>query len=156
MDGAVSAMKGHAGALESWLAPIFAKLPHLPQGGRKFLVQVAPWLALIFGILGLLSLAGAGALGLLLSPMLILGGGMQSLAFFIAVVLGIISAILALLAFNPLREMRKKGWSYMFYSFVINAIGTLIGFAFATDGFSGLIGIIIGAYIIFEVRESYN
>ena len=156
MGGAVSAMKGHAGALESWLAPIFAKFPHLPQGGRKFITQVAPWLSLIFGILGLLSLAGAGALGVLLAPALILGGGVQGVSFFITIVLGIVSAILALLSFNPLREMRKKGWDYAFYSFVVGAISSLISLVLASGGFGNIIGMIIGAYIIFEVRESYN
>ena len=33
----------------------FAKLPALPKGAADFIVSVAPWLALVFGVLAILS-----------------------------------------------------------------------------------------------------
>lgn len=152
----VSKMKGHAGALEAWLAPIFAKAPHLPANWRKTIIDIAPWLSLIFGILGLFGLLSAGAVGILFSPLIILGGGMHGISFFITIILGIISAILSILSFKPLQGMKKKGWDYAFYALVISAISTLVGLVLTAGGLGGIVGIIIGAYILFEVREMYH
>lgn len=156
MNDTVGAMKGHAGALEAMLAPIFAKAPHLPQEARKFLVGIAAWLSLIFGILGLFALLSAGAIGLLFAPLVLLGGGLHGISFFITIVLGILSAVLSILSFNPLRAMKKKGWDYAFYSLIISSIGTIVSMLLAFGGLGGIVGIVIGAYILFEVRGMYN
>jgi hypothetical protein len=151
-------LMGHAGALEAWLAPIFAQAPHIPAGGRKVIVDIAPWLSLIFGILGLLGLLSAGALGLLLSPLMLLSAGFSSLMFFVHIVLGIVSSGLSILSFNPLREMKKKGWDYAFYSMILGAVGCVVSIISMSygSGVSNVLGIIIGAYILFEVREMYH
>ena len=146
---AAAKMKGHAGALEAWLIPVFANVPHLPHGGRKFITDIAPWLSLIFGILGLVGLMGAGVVTTLFSPLLAISGGLHSIVFLITIVLGIASSILSILSFNPLREMKKKGWDYAFYSFIIGTISTLISMVLMFSGAGGIIGALIGAYILF-------
>lgn len=156
MTDAVGSMKGHTGALEAMLTPLFAKAPHLPQGGRRFITDVAPWLSLIFGVLGLFGLVSAGAIGFLFAPLLILGGGLHGISFFITIVLGIASSVLSILSFNPLREMKKKGWNYAFYAMIISSIGTIISMVLIYGGLGGIVGILIGAYILFEVREMYK
>ena len=43
-------------ALETKMSEVFVdKAPKLPAGGKKFIVEVAPWLTLIGGILSLLA-----------------------------------------------------------------------------------------------------
>lgn len=151
-----SKMKGHAGALEAWLIPIFANVPHLPHGGRKFITDIAPWLSLIFGILGLIGLMEAGVLTTLFSPLMAFSGGLRGVGFFITIILGIASSILSILSFNPLREMKKKGWDFAFYSFIIGTVSTIVTMVFMFSGVSGIVGTLIGAYILFEVREMYH
>ena len=129
-NDATSKLKSHAGSVETWLLPIFAKAPHLPHGGRKFITDVLPWLSLLFGVLGLFALVSAGLIGMILSPFILLGGGLKGIALFITLLLGIVGAVLSILSFNPLREMKKKGWDYAFYSLIISAISTLVNILF--------------------------
>lgn len=150
-------MMGHAGALEAWLAPIFAQAPHIPAGGRKVITDIIPWLSLIFGILGLVALVSAGALGALFSPLMLLGAGFSSLMFFVHIILGLISSALGIMAFNPLKEMKKRGWDYSFYSLIIGAISALVTLlTMSYGGLNNIIGIVIGAYLLFEIREMYH
>ena len=151
-----SKMKGHAGALEAWLVPFFKDVPHIPMGGKKFITMIAPWLSLVFGVLGLVGLLGGGALGVLLSPFAAMGKGSYGIAFLITVILGIITAILSILSFAPLKDMKKLGWDYAFYAFIIGTISTLVTIVLTFNGIGGLIGTAIGAYILFEVREMYH
>jgi hypothetical protein len=149
-------MMGHASALEAWLVPIFAQVPHMPSGGKKVLTDIIPWLSLIFGILGLIGLLGAGAVGAILSPFIFLSGGLSSLMFFVHVILGIVGAILGILSFTPLQAMKKNGWNYAFYSLIIGAVSTVLGLFFMYGGLSGIVGILIGAYLLFEIRDLYH
>lgn len=151
-------MMRHAGALEAWLLPIFAKAPHIPQGGRKVLTDIVPWISLIFGILGLIGLISAGALAAIFSPLILLSGGIHGLWFLVNIILGIAGATLSVLSFNPLREMKKKGWDYAFYSLIIGAISAILSmiFSYYYGHIEGIIGIIIGAYLLFEIRDMYH
>jgi hypothetical protein len=154
---AKSKMMGHAGALEAWLVPLFAQVPHIPAGGRKVITDIVPWLSLIFGVLGLLGSLGGGALGVLFSPMMMLTGGFSSLMYFVHIIIGVVGSALGILAFNPLREMKKKGWDYSFYGLILGVISTIVSiFTMYSGGLSGVIGILIGAYLLFEIREMYN
>jgi hypothetical protein len=144
-------------ALEHWMAPLFEKAPHIPHGGRETLVKIAPWLALIAGILGLYGLFMVGALGSLLSfsfP----GSGLYQASMVVSLVAGLLAAVLNLLAFSPLQKKQKKGWNFLFYGMVITIIAALLN-AFVGYG-SGLLGTLIGAligfWLMFEVRSYYH
>jgi hypothetical protein len=156
--GAISKLKGHASALETWLIPIFAGLPHLPQNWRSVITKIAPWLSLVFGILALIGLLGTGMLGVILSPLLALSAGMSGIGIFITILLGLITSVLSILSFRPLQAMKKTGWDYCFYAFTISALSTIVSILLMPmhGGFGDVVAILIGAYILFEVRERYN
>jgi hypothetical protein len=153
-ERATEAMSG----LEAYLAPLFQNLPHIPEGGRKFLVDFAPWVALIFGILGVVSLAGAGGISFLLT----IGTFGFALPLLIAVLLGLIAAVLLLAAFPGLKARTKAGWNKVFYSQVVSIVSGVVSMFFGgasglVSGFVGtLIGALIGFYILFEIRSWYN
>ncbi len=142
-------------ALESWLAPLFAKAPHIPENARQTLVQIAPWLALIFGILGLFAVFSAGAIGTLLSFSFV-GAGTIQLMLLLSMVVAFLSAILNLLAFKPLQAHKKKGWNYLFYGSVLSAIATVVNIVFGYGSVFGLIFTLIGFWLLFEVRSYYH
>lgn len=161
MGAAQAQAKESMNALESWMAPLFEKLPHLPEGGRKFLVMIAPWYALIFGILGLTALLG-------LISLLGMGAAIGSLGSFgmgygvgdslVMLLFGIASAILLLMAFKGLKAGQKGGWNYLFYAEVVSVAGSIV--AVVMTGGYGILGTVIGAligfYLIFEVRSHYR
>ena len=136
-------------SLEEW----FAKLPNLPKGANDVIVKLAPWLALIFGILGVLgSLAATGILAVL-SPFMALGGGLTMAAGgVIGGVLALISSALMLMAFPGLRDRKMAGWKWSFYSQLVSVVSSLVAF----NLFGAVIGALIGFYILFQIKGYYK
>jgi hypothetical protein len=126
---------------------VFKQLPHLPGNARAVLVRIAPWLALIFGVLGVL--AGLGAL--LVSPVAVLGGVRSSATVFFTGVLTIVSSGLMLLAYPKLAKGLHTGWIYLFWSEVLNVI-----YALVLVSFGSIIGVFIGLYLLFEIKQYYK
>ena len=153
--GKLSWFKNKAHSLETTLVPLFASAPHLPAPWRKVITDIVPWLSIIFGVLGIIGFLGAN-LKIVLAPLVSLSYGTKGLALLIMAILGLITSVLAILAFKPLQGMKKLGWDYSFYSFIIATISSLLGLLFLTLSWGSVVGILIGAYLLFEVRDRYN
>lgn len=135
--------------MEEW----FMKLPMLPKGGRDVLVQVAPWVALVFGVLGVL--VGLGGLGLLsvLSPMMLLGSGMSNTAgSLLSVAISLVSSVLMLVAFPGLKARKMKGWNMLFWSEVVSLVASLVALSIV----GGLVGAVIGFYLLYQIKSYYK
>lgn len=142
------------GALEKSLAEVYANAPHLPEGVRKVLVDFAPWVVLIAGILGLISSVPA-ILGSIAIAFITLGVG----TWVLLSALGWLAiSILYLMAFSPLKAHKKSGWNKIFYASVISLVISIVGAFFGGVGslIGGVIGAAIGFYFLFEVRGHYN
>ncbi len=157
MDSGISRQAGkHMSALETWMVPLFAKAPHLPESARQTLAKIAPWLALIFGILGLFGILSAGILSSMFAFSFV-GMGMVQISMVISLLAGLISSVLEIFAFKPLSARRKKGWNYLFYATVLMAVSALIGAILGYSGALGnILGILIGFWLLFEVRRLYQ
>lgn len=153
-----NSLGSQAAALENALAPLFAKLPHLPHNVRQTLVSIAPWLALIFGVLGLFTVLSALAMipVLLSMPFGAAAMGGSYLPIFIGLILGAVAAVLDLLAWKPLTAHKKKGWNLLYYGNILSVVSSVINMAFGYSGFGGLIGALIGFWLLFEVRSLYT
>lgn len=129
----------------------FKKAPHLPANVREVLVKIAPWIALVFGILGVL--AGLGAVGV--SPVAALGGIRNSALVLVSGILTIISSVLMLMAFPKLQKHQYGGWRLLFWSEVVSVIASLLGIT-AASILGAVIGALIGFYILFEIKSYYK
>jgi hypothetical protein len=67
------------------------------------------------------------------------------------VILSIVSLILEAMALSGLFKRQRKGWEFLFYA---ELVGVLITLFSLTIG--GIIGLIIGFYILFQVRSYYK
>lgn len=135
--------------MEEW----FMKLPSLPKGGRDVLAQVAPWFALIFGVLGVL--AGLGGFGILtfLSPMMLVGSGLSSTTgSLLSVAIALVSSALMLAAFPGLKGRKMRGWNLLFWSEVVAVLSSLVAFAVV----SAVIGGVIGFYLLYQIKSYYR
>lgn len=160
------ALMGHAEGFEAKLEPFFAKFPHIPEGGRKVLVDIAPWLAIIFGILGISTLIGTGALMTIFAIPTLLTGGVWVITGFITAIIGLITVIFQIMAFDPLEKHLKKGWNYLFYGVLLGALSTIIsvvgGLAtmYTASAVSSLVGgalaFLVGGWLLFEIRSHYK
>lgn len=147
------------GMLEEW----FSKLPALPANAKDVIVKIAPWLALVFGILGVLvglggvaTLLGLGALGMAIVPW---GGYGAGTAYMAATATGVIymlvalvASVLELLSFPGLKARKMAGWNYAFYSVVVGVVGAIVAFNF----FNAVISALIGLYLLFQVKSYYK
>lgn len=136
-------------ALEEW----FAKLPPLPKGITDVVVKVAPWLALVFGVLGVLGSIAATGLLAVLSPFMVLGGGLGVAAgSVVGAVLALVSSVLLLMAFPGLRDRKMAGWKWSFYAEVVSVASSVV----ALNLFGAVVGALIGFYILFQIKSYYK
>lgn len=137
--------------IEQW----FAKAPALPTNIKDVLVKITPILALVFGILGVLgSIAGMGLLTAF-SPLAAMGGGYGVASYgagILSAVIWLVSAVLMLAAFPGLNARKQNGWNLFFWSEVINLVGSLIALSIV----SGIIGALIGFYLLFQIKPYYK
>jgi hypothetical protein len=134
------------------LEEVFMKAPHLPANIREILVKITPWFALIFGVLGVLGSLAALLLVLGLTPLVMLGGGVQSgISATIATVLGLVMSVLTVMAFPKLQKMQYSGWMLLFWSELISAVSAVL-----TVSVGAVLGVVIGFYLLFEIKGHYK
>lgn len=134
--------------MEDW----FKKLPALPKNARDVLVQITPWIALIFGILGVLgSLAGFGILTAL-SPFVMMGNGIGGTATtFLTAGLALLASVLLLAAFPGTKANKMKGWNLLFWSEVVSTVSSIILLSI-----TGVIGAFIAFYLLYQIKGYYK
>jgi hypothetical protein len=138
------------------LKEIYAKAPALPTSARDVLVQIAPWLALVFGVLAVL--AGIGGLGLFtaFSPLAYMYGGAGfSVLVLVSAVVAIVEGAIMVLAFAPLKARKVRGWNLLVWSEALAVVSSIISLRVG-DVISALIGAAIALYILFQVESYYK
>ena len=138
--------------LEKEMSDLFAKFPAFPQSLIDILVMIAPWLAVIGGILGLLGLLSLLGLDAAFVGALGVGSYGSSWRFYISIIGGAIAAVLYIMAFTPLRAQKKRGWDLLYYAFLLNLIIYLITFQIL----GLIISFLIGGWILFQIRPKYS
>jgi uncharacterized membrane protein len=159
--------------LEQTLKEIFAdKAPPLPESGKKLLVQYAPWLALIGGILSAWAAWNMWHWAHIANTYVnyanqinqafgnsTLSASRLNFGVWLGILVLAIQAVLLLLAFPGLRDRKKTGWNLVYYSVLVSiAYGVVVMFT-SYGGFGSLlwtlIGAAIGFYFLFQVRSRY-
>lgn len=168
--------KSNISGLETKMNEVFVgKAPTLPAGGKKFLVDVAPWLSLIGGVLSLLvglslwrwAHVATDYVNSLCNAYAISAGACDnsstsrlSLLVWLAIIVLIIEGVLYLLAFPGLRDRKKQGWNYLFYAGLVNVVYVIVSLFTdysASGGFIGsLLGSLVGFWLLFQVRSAYT
>jgi len=134
----------------------YAKLPALPVGVKEFIVTVAPWLALIVGILSIL--AGISIFGLfsILSPFAaVSGAGQYAISGIISSVVLLAEGVIELVAFPSLQARKIKGWNLIFLGLVLSIVSSLISLNISSVLWS-LIGAAIGYYFLYQIKSYYK
>lgn len=137
--------------LEKELEPIFLqKFPPFSDSVKEFLVQYGPYFILVLSVLGILGLLTAFGVG-----GAVLGMGAASVGigfnFYVAIALGIVTLVMYLMAFSPLKARKRAGWNLLYYALLIGLVSNLIQLSII--GF--IIGGLIGFWVLFQIREKY-
>lgn len=129
----------------------FKKLPELPRGGREAVVAITPWLALIFGVLGIATaLVGLGIFTFL-APLAMFAGVRGAGAGFVIVLLGLASSALLLMAFPGVKARKISGWKLIYYSEVVGIVADIISLSL-----TGVVFALIGFYFLYQIRSYYR
>lgn len=160
--------------LESKLNDVFGKsAPQLPTNGKKMLVEWAPWVALVVGVLSLWAAyalwgwahVASGILDLANSVCNTYGGAAcitptdsMTLWIWLSLAVLIVEGALYLLAFPGLRAHKKAGWNYLYWGALINLVFVVLnlvsGYGFQ-NFFGSLLGSVVGLWLLFQVRDMY-
>jgi hypothetical protein len=138
------------------LKDVYVKAPALPTNARDVLVSIAPWLALVFGVLAIL--AGIGGLGIFtaFSPLAYMyaGAGVSTLLLVSAVV-AIVEGGVMVLAFAPLKAKKVRGWNLLVWSEVLAILSSVVSLRVG-DVIWALVGAAIVLYILFQIESYYK
>lgn len=137
--------------LEKELEPIFLeKFPTFPDNIKEGIVEYGPYVLLVLSVIslfGLFTALGVGTVAIGLSGM----PPGTGFSFYISVISAIITVVLYLMAFSPLRARKKAGWNLLYYALLINLLSNLI----LLHLFGVIISGLIGFWVLFQIREKY-
>jgi hypothetical protein len=134
----------------------FAKLPALPKKWTDLIVNYAPWLALIGGVILIFGAVSLIGLGSFLSPFAMMAGsGFFVITWVLAAVLLLVGGVLEFLAFKPLKARSVKGWNFMFYALLLNALGSVVRLS-VSEVVMAVISFLIGYYFLYQVKSYYK
>jgi len=156
--------------IEKWVKP----LPHLPIKTQKTIADNLWWvvgIGIVISGIGLLivfntflngmsALMGAPGYGFYLTYIYT---GWWASSIIVSMLALIITLIIMVKAFNPLKAMHRKGWDLLFLSLLVMVVAKVISFILNIS-ISGLfrdlifafVGIVIGAYILFEIKSYFK
>ncbi|MFH1186570.1 MAG: hypothetical protein V1697_00150 [Candidatus Levyibacteriota bacterium] len=139
-------------SLTNSIEKMYAKFPPIPKAWRDVIVSIAPWLALIFGVLGVFGSLSAFGISTVLSPLVVLGGGIGTATSLIVVsVIGLVESILMLIAFPSLLKRIMLGWKYLFLAELLGIAASVINFTLA-----GVILGLVWLYFLFQIKPEYK
>lgn len=140
----------------------FAKFPVLPVGVREFIVNIAPWVALILGVLAVvgfaISILGLGAITAL-APIGTAGKVGLTGIWLIPSIIGLVEGVLWLLAYKPLKNRALRGWNLLFWVTVLGLVSSLVTTFAVFSTFSlvwVLIWLVVELYFLFQIKSYYK
>lgn len=142
--------------LSKSLDEYYKKLPSLPKGATDFIVSIAPWLALIFGVLAILG--GVAAFGILsvVSPFAaVSGAGQYAITGLVASLVLLVQGVVELLSFSPLRGRKERGWNLMFLSLVLSVVSSIF-YLNVYSVISAVFWSLVGYYFLYQVKSYYK
>lgn len=128
------------------------KVPYtLPEGAKRFIVNVGPWISLILLLLTLPIILAAFGLAAVFTPI-----AYTSSAWGVMTTVGLVLALIELglygLALPGLFKKSKVGWNFIFYGVLISAVDAVI----RLNILNLVVGTLISLYILFQVRSYYK
>jgi hypothetical protein len=121
----------------------------IPESARELIVKFGPWISLVLLVLTLPFLLVALGLGALLSP---LGGVATATSFGLAAIVTVVQTILLVMALPGLFGRKMSGWMFLFYEQLLSFVGSVL----AGSLIGGGVALLIGLYVLFQVRQKYH
>lgn len=140
--------------LESYVELIRSRLPVAPENLVNTYVRWAPWVAIVFGILGVIAFLLLSLLSTVLLPIFALGGASGIHAGGMALIeslVGIVVSVLDIVGGVLMLQRRELGWWILAFGITIGMLTDLLHVAVLTLAITLLI-----AYLHIEARPQYH
>lgn len=134
----------------------YAKLPALPKGATDFIVNIAPWLSLIFGVLSIL--VGVSAFGFLavLSPFAaVAGAGAYAITGLLSSLVLLVQGVIMIVAFPSLKKRGQRGWNLLFWSLILSVVSSVLSLN-VFGVVQSVVGALIGYYFLYQMKSYYK
>lgn len=159
--------------IEDKFAELFKGLPNLSPSSKESLANFWPWLALIAGLLQLLSAKWlydvtrwtnsltdlANTLSIYYANTPVGPTSFDKSVIYLGIIMLVVDAVILLMAFPHLKRRARKGWDLLFLGSLINLAYSVLQLFRYHGGFGSflfsLIGSAIGFYLLFQVREKF-
>ncbi len=140
------------GQVDAYAEQLRLKLPLAPPGLLNGYMNVVPWIAIVFGVLGILislvALVGSTVLGPL---MVMFGAAGTGFTLILASLLSLVIAALEVAGGFMMLQRRLTGWWLLAASMIVSLLSSLLHVSAI-----GLIFWLIIAYIHLSVKPNYN
>jgi hypothetical protein len=140
------------GQVDTYADQLRVKLPVAPPGLQNAYMNVAPWIAIIFGVLGALISLAALIFSTALGPLMVMFGQPGSgFGLILASLLSLVIAVLEVAGGIMMLQRKTTGWWLLAAGLVVSLLSSLLHVSAI-----GLIFWLLIAYIHLEVKPNYN
>jgi hypothetical protein len=138
--------------LDAYAEQLRVKLPLAPPGLLDFYMKWVPWLAIVFGVLGVLVSLVALIGSTILGPLFIMFGSPGTgLGLLVGSVIALASALLDVIGGWLMLQRKATGWWMLAFGLVIGLLSNLL-----RGSVVGLIVLLLIAYIHLQVKPNYR
>ena len=157
-EGMKKEFHGILGQLEAILDEYMVeKAPfQLPMNVKEIIAKVAPYLILVLAVFAIPAIIAALGITAVLTPVAMMGGYQYGPLAMIGAVIGLVALVVELMAVPGLFKRTHKGWRLAFYASLISLVGSVFSYHPIAGLISGLIGAIIGWYLLFQIKVLYK
>jgi hypothetical protein len=152
MDQHTAGSKNPIQKLEDFLTLyLVKKAPYtIPSSAREKIVTFVPWIDLILAITFIPILVGLLGLSFLISSFA-WSMGAYTHGWGLLTIISLASCALEVFALPGLFKRKKYAWNFVYYAALLGIASNVIYFSVG-----GILGGIIGLYILFQVKEYYK
>jgi len=125
----------------------------IPDNAKEWIAQYSPWITLVIMVLFAPLILAAIGLSAIFAPFALMGG---ATGFGLTTIVLIVQLGLMGFALPGLFARKLSGWTLLFYSEIASLVYGLVYALTSVYGLSGLVGALIGLYVIFQIREKYT
>lgn len=140
--------------LDAYAEQLRVKLPAAPPGLLDGYMRFAPWIAIIFGVFGVLGSLALLGLGAILSPFLLFAGAegvSYGGALFLALIVGLVGSALDIVGGYLMLQRRATGWWILAAGLVVSFLTNLVHGSILV-----LIVVLLVAYVHLQVKPNYH
>lgn len=170
----MKALKKYLDQAEKTLAGWLKNAPNMSDSARESLAKAWPWIALVFGVLQILTALGltealrrservlteysniyseftnGASIGLSTADRAVI---------YLGVAVLLVDGVILLMAYNPLKKRERRGWDLLFLAALINVGYGVVSVFIDSRGIGSLlwslIGSGIGFYLLFQVQNKF-